>query len=248
MCGHGLCNGKCSDLSSQYLKIKIWKSCQLAPYISLLKQLYWFSFEEPITTFCSCGLHWFYSMAPGSKSGRSWTPIVLLEWIKSHQCTSCGWARWGRFPDERKSHPPCPHIYFFFTSSLPQKFLSYLPQNFPSYLPHTSPLLPTTYLPPPTYHLPTPPLSLHRQSSRDIERERAWSRGAFLVVLERRRIYIEEEDDDSCHHFLRWLCCKEVASSAFLLWFCCEKGDGSNVVTFLYGGDCFYFFLLLLTL
>ncbi len=75
---HGLCNGKCSDSSSQYLKIKIWKSCQLAPYISLLKQLYWFSFEEPITTFCSRGLHWFHSMAPSSKSCRSWTPIVMI--------------------------------------------------------------------------------------------------------------------------------------------------------------------------
>jgi hypothetical protein len=32
---------------------------------------------------------------------------------------------------------------------------------------------------------------------------------------------------------------------AFLLWFCCEEGDGSNVVTFLYGGE-FVFSLLLL--
>jgi len=32
---------------------------------------------------------------------------------------------------------------------------------------------------------------------------------------------------------------------AFLLWFCYEEGDGSNVVTFLYGGG-FLFFLLLL--
>jgi hypothetical protein len=47
-------------------------------------------------------------------------------------------------------------IFFFSTSSLPQNF-------------------PPSYLPPPTYHLPTPPPSLHRQSSRDIERERAWS-------------------------------------------------------------------------
>jgi hypothetical protein len=60
----------------------------------------------------------------------------------------------------------------------------------PSYLPSTSPLLPTTYLPPPTYHLPpTSPLlpttyqplppSLHRQNSRDVEQERASSRGAW---------------------------------------------------------------------
>ncbi len=78
MCGHGLYNGKCSDSSSQYLKVKIWKSCQLSPYIQLLKQLYWFSFEPPITTFCSRGLHGFYSMAPGSKSGTPWTPIVMI--------------------------------------------------------------------------------------------------------------------------------------------------------------------------
>jgi hypothetical protein len=26
-----------------------------------------------------------------------------------------------------------------------------------------------------------------------------------------------------------------MATSAFLLWFCYEEGDGSNVVTFLYG-------------
>jgi hypothetical protein len=74
----GLYNGKCSDSSSQYLKIKIWKSCRLSPYIPLLKQLYWFSFEQPITNFCSHGLHGFYSMAPGSKSGRPWTPIVVI--------------------------------------------------------------------------------------------------------------------------------------------------------------------------
>ncbi len=50
------------------------------------------------------------------------------------------------------------YIYFFHLFSTP-KF---------------SRLLPTTYLPPPTHHLPTPPPSLHRQSSRDVERERAW--------------------------------------------------------------------------
>jgi hypothetical protein len=26
------------------------------------------------------------------------------------------------------------------------------------------------------------------------------------------------------------------------LWFCCEEGDGSNVVTFLYGGGYNFFF------
>jgi hypothetical protein len=30
------------------------------------------------------------------------------------------------------------------------------------------------------------------------------------------------------------------------LWFCCEKGDDSNVVSFLYGGGFFSFFLLFL--
>jgi hypothetical protein len=32
-----------------------------------------------------------------------------------------------------------------------------------------------------------------------------------------------------------------MATSTFLLWFCCEEGDGNNVVTFLYGGDLFFF-------
>jgi len=35
--------------------------------------------------------------------------------------------------DEQKSHPPCPHGFFFFTSSLPQNFpASYLPPTSPS--------------------------------------------------------------------------------------------------------------------
>jgi len=44
-----------------------------------------------------------------------------------------------------------------------------------------------------------------------------------------------------CGYLLRWLCYKEMATSAFLLWFCYEEGDGSNVVTFLYGGGFFFF-------
>jgi len=72
-------------------------------------------------------------------------------------------------------------IIFFSTSSLPQNFP-------PSYLPSTSLLLPTFYLLPPTYLLlptllpttyqPHPP-SLHRQSSRDLERlwSGSWSCG-----------------------------------------------------------------------
>jgi len=30
------------------------------------------------------------------------------------------------------------------------------------------------------------------------------------------------------------------------LWFCCEEGDGSNVVSFLYGGGFLFIYLLLL--
>jgi hypothetical protein len=30
----------------------------------------------------------------------------------------------------------------------------------------------------------------------------------------------------------------------FLLWFCCEEIDGSIVVTFLYGGGCYFFFVV----
>jgi hypothetical protein len=48
----------------------------------------------------------------------------------------------------------------------------------PSYLPPTNPT-PPSYLHPPTYQLPTPPPSLHCQSSRDLERlwSRSWSYG-----------------------------------------------------------------------
>jgi hypothetical protein len=37
-----------------------------------------------------------------------------------------------------------------------------------------------------------------------------------------------------------------MATSTFLLWFCYEEGDGSNVVTFLYGGDIFFSLLVLM--
>jgi hypothetical protein len=30
---------------------------------------------------------------------------------------------------------------------------------------------------------------------------------------------------------------------AFLLWFCYEEGDGSNVITCLYGGGFYFFFV-----
>jgi len=73
-----------------------------------------------------------------------------LEWTSSHQCTVWGWARWSCFADEQKSHPPCPHCFFFFHLFSAPKF---------------SRLLPTTY------H-PLPP-SLHRQSSRAVKREQA---------------------------------------------------------------------------
>jgi len=63
-------------------------------------------------------------------------------------------------------------IYIFFPPLLYPKIFPPLTYHLPlpSYLPSTSPFLPTTYQ-------PLPP-SLHRQSSRDVERERAWSRGA----------------------------------------------------------------------
>ncbi len=128
-----------------------------------------------------------------------WRTKRWLEWTSSHQCTSCGWARWGRFSDEWKSHPPYMHIFFSHLFSSP-KFS-------PSYLAPTSPLLPTIYLPPPTYHLPPPsylpptnpsPPSLHRQSSRDVERERAWSRGAWSSELGARE-RLEPERDPGKH-------------------------------------------------
>jgi hypothetical protein len=52
---------------------------------------------------------------------------------------------------------------------------------------------------------------------------------------------IEEEEDNSFHHLLQWLCRKEMVTFAFFWWFYYEEGDGSNVVTFLYGGDCILF-------
>ncbi len=45
---------------------------------------------------------------------------------------------------------------------LPARIFIFFP---PLLYPKIFPLLPTTYLPPPTYHLPTPPPSLHHQSS-----------------------------------------------------------------------------------
>ncbi len=59
--------------------------------------------------------------------------------------------------------PPTPplHTYHLPLPSIPTTYPS------PPYLPPTSLLLPTTYQ-------PLPP-SLHRQSSRNVERERAWS-------------------------------------------------------------------------
>jgi len=33
-----------------------------------------------------------------------------------------------------------------------------------------------------------------------------------------------------------------MATFAFLLWFCYEKGDGSNVIAFLYGDNFLFFF------
>jgi len=67
-----------------------------------------------------------------------------LQWTSSHQCTSWGWARWNRFADEQKSDPRCSHVFCFFHLFSAPKF---------------SRLLPTTYLPPLTYHLPCHNLS-----------------------------------------------------------------------------------------
>jgi len=48
----------------------------------------------------------------------------------------------------------------------------------------------------------------------------------------------EEEKDDNFCHFLRWLCCKKLATCAFFRWLCSKEGDNNNVVAFLYGvGD-----------
>jgi len=61
----------------------------------------------------------------------------------------------------------------------------------------------------------------------------------------------KEEGDDIFYHLFQWLCCNKMATCTFL-WFCYKGGDGSNVVTFLYGGgvvekdggDFFLFFVV----
>jgi hypothetical protein len=73
----------------------------------------------------------------------------------------------------------------------------------------------------------------------------------FFFLAERRRrqrqqLCIEEEEDDSYRHLLRWLYCKEMATSAFLCGFVAKKGTtamsslSSMVVDFL-----FFLFLLM---
>ncbi len=95
--------------------------------------------------------------------------------------------------DGRKSHPPCPSFFFFFSTSS-------LPQNFPpSYLPPTSPLLPTTYQ-------PHPP-SLHRQSSRDLGRlwSESWSCGCGAGAAGAGAELLELERDPRAHEKVRSL-------------------------------------------
>jgi hypothetical protein len=54
---------------------------------------------------------------------------------------------------------------------------------------------------------------------------------SFFAAKRRRRrrqqLCIEEEEDDSCNHLLRWLCCKEMATSAFLCGFATKKGTAA---------------------
>jgi hypothetical protein len=75
-----------------------------------------------------------------------------LEWTSSHQCTSWGWGHWSHFGDEPKTHPPIPKVFGFFHPLLyPKVIPSYLPPcHLPPFL-FTSPFLPPTCLPPPTY-------------------------------------------------------------------------------------------------
>ncbi len=122
---------------------------------------------------------------------------------------------------------PARFFFFFSTSSLPQNFP-------PSYLPPTSPR-PTYHLPPPV--LPTTyqplPHSLHRQSSRNVERERAWSwsRSCWSKCLElgggarSLELCLESERDPrvievSLLLFSFFLLCSEPYSSNFFLLRC----------------------------
>jgi hypothetical protein len=72
---------------------------------------------------------------------------------------------------------PARRDFFFISSALKFSTSPLLPT--PSYLPPTKPN-PPSYLHPPTYH-PHPP-SLHRQSSRDLERlwSRSWSSWSWI--------------------------------------------------------------------
>jgi len=72
----------------------------------------------------------------------------------------------------------------------------------------------------------------------------------FFVVERRRRrrqqLYIEEEEDDRCRHLLRWLCCKEMATSAFLCGFAAKKGTVAMSSASSMVADLFIYLLLLL--
>jgi hypothetical protein len=72
--GMGCAMGSVAISQVEYLKIKIWKSCQISPYIPLWKHLYWFSFEQPNHNFLFTWAHGFYSVAVGARSGRPWAP------------------------------------------------------------------------------------------------------------------------------------------------------------------------------
>ncbi len=166
-----------------------------------------------------------------------------LEWISNHQCTSCGWAHWGRFPDERKSHPPCPHNFFFFHLFSTPKF---------------SPLLPTFYLPPPPHSIARALETLSGNKLGEGSLEGSLEQGNLAQELEGelgRELRAaeplqpgptwEQERDPSKHltfFFLFLLRSSSTKKAPFFFFFVLQKkkkkGDGNNVaVAFFF---CFF--------
>jgi hypothetical protein len=61
---------------------------------------------------------------------------------------------------------------------------------------------------------------------------------------QRQQLCIEEEEDDNCRHLLRWLCCKEMATSAFLCGFAVKKATAAMSSPSSMVVDFYLFFVL----
>jgi hypothetical protein len=62
----------------------------------------------------------------------------------------------------------------------------------------------------------------------------------------RQHLCIEEEKDNSYRHLLRWLCCKEMATSAFFCGFAAKKATvAMSSPSFMVVDFLFFLFLLM---